>query len=411
MSRSTVLRAGSPLLVGGALTLITLNQRPSITAVGPVLDDIRRTLHLSATVGGLVTTAPVLCFGLAAPLAPRIARRVAPETALLVCMLALAAGLLLRVPLAVGALFAGTVVLGLAIAVANVLMPAVIKRDFERPGTMMGIYSMGLSGAGALGAGLAVPLERALGGSWRWALAFWAAPALLAAVAWLPTLRAARRRPVVELPPRISLWRERRAWMVSGLMGCQSLLFYSIAAWLPDILKAAGASKGHAGLLLSVAMIVGIVTSMAFPVLGDRLHDQRPLALGAVGLWVVGQVGLLVAPSSAMLFWVVMIGLGQGAGLGLGLSLFALRTPDGHRAAALSGMAQTVGYLVAAVGPLAVGAVHDATGSWDPPLILMLGVLGLMLAFGLAASRPGLIEGRPVAKAPPTADVPAVAAP
>jgi CP family cyanate transporter-like MFS transporter len=147
---------------------VALNLRLAITSVSPVLDDLRDALSLSGTGAGLLTTAPVLCFGLAAPIAPLMGRRLGEETVVMGCMLALAAGIALRLIPAIPALFAGTIVLGVAIAVANVLLPSVIKRDFPRPGTMLGIYSVGLGGSGALGAGLTVPLEHGLG-SWRWA--------------------------------------------------------------------------------------------------------------------------------------------------------------------------------------------------------------------------------------------------
>ena len=385
--------AHSSLALGAALAVVSLNLRTPITAVGPVLDDIRRTLHLSGTQAGFLTMLPLLCFGAAAPLAPRLVRRHAPEVVLLGAVVVLAAGALLRLPSSILALFAGTIVLGSAIAVANVVVPAVIKRDFPRPGTMMGVYAVALALSGALGAGLSVPLEHALGGSWRWGLAAWAVPALVAAAVWLPAARRAHAGPAAAATPRVSLWRDRRAWMISGFMGSQSLLFYAIAAWLPDVLKDHGASESGAGALLSIELLVGIPTSLLVPIVAERMADQRRLAAAAAGLWLAGLTGLIAAPEAATVLWVVLIGLGSGAGIALALTLFALRSPDGARAAALSGMAQTVGYLVAATGPLAVGALHDVTGGWTAPLGLLFGVAVLMLLFGLAGAAPGHVQG------------------
>ena len=381
-------------LIGLTLTLIALNLRIAITSVSPVLDDIRRTLGLSSTAAGLLTTAPVLCFGLGAVLAPGVARRLGLERALLVCTAVVVAGIALRIPIATGPLFAGTIVLGLAIAVTNVLLPAVIKRDFPRPGVMMGVYTMSLSLSGAAGAGLSVPLERAFGGSWRWALAVWGLFALLAAVLWLPAvLRAHRRGDVEETPPRISLASDRRAWAITGLFGFQSLCFYAVAAWLPDILKASGISKGHAGLLLSILMLCGIPTSLLMPVLAARRADQRPLVAICVAMWVAGLLGILLAPTHLSLLWMVLAGFGQGAGIALALTLVVVRSPDGNHAAVMSGMAQSWGYVLAAAGPFAVGAVHDITGSWDAALGVIIFAAVMMLVCGLPAAAPGMLRG------------------
>ena len=382
-------RARSPLLLAAAILLITLNLRLAITAVPPVLDDIRDALHLSGAGAGLLTTAPVLCFGAAAPLAPRLGRRLGEETVLMGCLVALTAGTLLRVVPNIPSLFAGTLVLGVAIAIANVLIPGVVKRDFPRPGTMMGLYSVGLGASGALGAGLTVPLEDGLG-SWRWALAAWGAIAVLAAVMWIPALSASRAAPA-ESPPRVTLWRDRTAWMIAGFFGFQSLLFYCVASWSPDILRDAGMSSGTAGFMLSLVLIVGLPVSLLIPALAARRADHRPLAAGTVALWAAGLLGLLFAPGTGTVAWMALIGAGQGAGLALALTLVVLRSRDGATAAAVSGQAQTVGYLLAACGPVTLGVVHDATGSWHPPVLILLAACGARLACGLGAGRPRML--------------------
>jgi MFS transporter, CP family, cyanate transporter len=389
---ATRARARTPLLMAAAILLISLNLRLVITAVPPVLDDIRDTLHLSGTGAGLLNTAPVLCFGAAAPLAPLLGRRFGEETVLMGCLAALTAGIALRVVSAIPPLFLGTIVLGIAIAIANVLLPGVIKRDFPRPGTMMGLYSVALGTSGALGAGLTVPLEDALG-SWRWALAAWGAVAVLAALTWVPALSASRAEPVEEPPPRVRLWRDRTAWMITGLFAFQSQLFYSVASWVPDILRDAGMSSGTAGFMLSLVLLVGLPVSLSVPVLAARRRDQRVLAAGAVGLWASGLLGLLLSPGSGTILWMVLIGAGQGAGIALALALVVIRSPDGGTAAAISGMAQTVGYLWAACGPVTLGLVHDLTGSWHLPILLMLAGSAGMLACGLGASRPRMLGG------------------
>jgi CP family cyanate transporter-like MFS transporter len=360
--------------------------------VPPVLDDVRRDLGLSSASAGLLTTVPVLCFGLVAPLAPRIARRTGLETLLLLCLLVLTAGIALRLVPSAGPLFAGTIVLGVGIAVANVVMPSIIKRDFPRPGPMMGIYSMSLSGSAAISAGLTVPLEGAFG-SWRWALAAGAIPALIAVVAWLPAL-AARDSVPVDPPPPVRLWRNGTAWFVAGVFGTQSMLFFATLAWLPDILRAHGMSSGTAGAMLSIAMVLGIPSAFLIPILAGRMRDQRVLVVAAAMLWLAGLLGVLLSPSSAVAAWMVLIGLAQGASIALALILFVLRAPDDEHAAALSGMAQTVGYMMAAVAPLALGLLHDATGGWQAPLVAMLGGVVALLVCGLGAGRPRFVSGQ-----------------
>ena len=382
-----------PVAVGAALILIALNLRFAIAAVSPVLDDLRADLRLSSVGAGVLTTAPVLCFAAAAPLAPVLARRAGQEVLLLACMLAVALGVAVRAVPAVGTVFAGTLVFGIAIAVANVLMPSVIKRRFPDPGPMMALYTTSLSVSAAIAAAASVPLKHAAG-SWNWALAFWAIPALLAAAAWLPASHVAGSTATPGSEHRVSLWRDRVAWLVTIAFGVQSLLFYALLSWLPDILRAEGMSPGRAGAMLSIAMICGLPASLLVPVIAGRVRDQRPLALVAPAFWAAGLLGVLLAPHSLTVVWMVLLGLGQGGGIALALTLVVLRAPDAARAASLSGMAQGAGYTLAAIGPVALGAAHQLTGSWRVPLALMLAATLVLLVSGLGAAAPRFAGAR-----------------
>lgn len=386
-------RAGAGALVGAALVLITINLRLAISAVPPVLDDIRDTLGMTTTTAGILTTLPVLCFGLAAPLAPWLARRFGQEVILLACLGAVVAGIAIRLAPSIAPLFLGTIVLGVGIAVANVLMPSVIKRRFADPGLMMGLFTMSLSVSGALGTAFTVPLEGWFGG-WRWALAFWALPALVAIAVWAPDVRRSGAQVSAGSAEAVSLGRDRVAWLVTGAFGLQSLLFYAYLSWVPDILRDAGLSSGRAGALLSLSLLMGIPTSLALPVVAGRMRDQRPLALIAPVMWAAGLAGLLADPGGPTWVWMVLAGIGQGTGISFALTMIVLRSPDGVRAAALSGMAQGVGYLLAAVGPFAVGALHDLTGGWKVPLAGLLVVTGAMLACAVGAGADRSVEGR-----------------
>lgn len=372
-----------------AVVVLAVNLRPALASVGPVLADLRADVGLTVTGAALLTTVPVLCLGALAPLAPQLARRLGLERALALVAGVVVAGLLLRVADGVAGLFAGTVVALGAVAVGNVLMPALIKRDFpDRTGTMMGVYTACLTGFAAVAAGITVPLGERLGLGWRGALGMWALPAALALLCWLPLTRRAeppRSAPAAGTTRR--LLRDPLAWQVTLFFGLQSLSFMAVLAWLPSIYREAGFGPAAAGLLLSASTLVQAPVSLVVPRLATRLADQRGLVAGSTALIAVGLAGVLVAPTAAPYLWVVVLGAGHGAVFALALILVVLRTRVNADTAALSAMAQTVGYVVAAAGPLLVGALRDATGSWTPSLLLLLGLLVPQLLVGLPAGR------------------------
>ena len=382
------LRFHSLLLMLG-IVLLAANLRPSITGVAPLIGQIRADTGISNGVAGLLTTLPLLAFGLLSPIAPRVARRFGMERVLLASLLVLAAGILVRWTGSVAALFLGTAILGAAIAVGNVLLPSLIKREFpEHAGPMTSVYSTSLGISAALAAGVSVPLAQLVG--WRGALAVWVLPALLAGVAWLPQLSrsdhpadpSARSTPGVR-----DLWRSPLAWQVTLFMGLQSLSYYVTLTWLPEILQAEGMSAARAGWMLGLSQAVAIVTMFLTPMIAGRRPSQRGVVVVAVGMSGVGALGLLVAGSTVSTLWVVLLGLGQGAAFSLALTFFALRAPDPGHAAALSGMAQSVGYLLAAGGPFLFGLLRDVTGGWKVPLALLLTVTLCLLIAGIGAAR------------------------
>lgn len=387
-------RVGAGVVLGVAIVLITINLRLAISAVPPVLDDIRAALGLSTTGAGLLTTVPVLCFGLAAPLAPRLARRFGQEALLVAALVAVLAGIVIRIPESLVALFLGTIVLGVGIAVGNVLLPSIIKRRSASPGTLMGLFTASLSISGALGAAFTVPLEEAFG-SWTWALAVWGVVVLVALAVWLPDVRRAGAGPTAGSATAVRLRGDRTAWLVTGAFGLQSLLFYAHLSWIPDIFRDAGLSSAEAGAMLSVSMLLGIPASLVTPVIAARLPDQRLLGVVAPALWILGLAGLIADPGGASWLWMVLTGIGQGMGVSLTLTFVVLRAPDGASAAALSGMAQGVGYLIAAAGPFIVGAVHDVAGGWDAALLVLVVAAVGMAVCSVGAGRDTFVRGIP----------------
>jgi len=375
-----------PLLLGLVIALVAFNLRPAVASVGPVLPEARADLSLSGVGAAFLTFLPVLCFGLLAVAAPRLARRSGIEPVLLGMLVAVAIGLVGRVLDGPALLYLGTALAGGAIAVGNVLVPPLIKRDFpDRTGLMMGVYTMTVSGSAALAAGLTVPVGDVIGFGWRGALGVWAVPAVLAAVAWIPQVRA-HTRPA-QPPSGPSLARSGLAWQVTIYFGLQSLSFYAVLAWLPSIYREYGMSPAAAGLLLSVAGLVQIPVALVLPSLATRAANQVTYIAGSTLLIGLGLAGVLLAPTSAPYLWAVLIGVGQGACFALGLNLFVLRTRRVHETAQLSAMAQSIGYVICAFGPLLVGVLHETARSWTVPLVLLLVLLVPQLVCGMLSGR------------------------
>ncbi|WNE97620.1 MFS transporter [Streptomyces luomodiensis] len=391
------LRAHPALLLIG-IVLASLNMRAALAGVSPLLGEISGHFGLSATAGSLVTTIPLIFMGLASPFAPRLARRWGTEAVLLGALVLLFGGVLLRVASPVTALFAGGALVGSGIAFLNVLMPGLVKRDFpHRAAGMTALYTTSMIAGATVSAASAVPLEDALGG-WRGSLAFWALPAAVATLVWIPQTVLARRgthhgepaaTPARTTPaaagPRLS--RSPLAWQVTLFMGLQSLIAYVCVAWMPTIFTDHGMSKSTAGLVFAFSNMLQMVGSFVVPTLAGRMRSQRSLAVAVAALMASGIAGMLVAPVAGAWVWAALIGVGQGGAVGLALTMMVLRTGDAHTSARLSGMAQTWGYLLAAAGPLVLGAVHQATGGWTVPLTLMLTVCGALAVLGLGAGR------------------------
>lgn len=375
-----------------ALALVAFNLRPSLSSIGPVLDEVMRDLHLSAGGAAVLTTAPVLCLGLFGPLAPLAARRFGIERAVLLALAVVALGTALRGAGSFAPLLGGSLLAGAGIAVANVLLPGLLKRDFpDRLPLLTGVYTMALCVGAAVAAGATAPLRLALGGDWAAALAAWSLPALaaMAVASWVwrhrvpPRLHAgvaARRRAG-------RLWRDKLAWQVTLFMGLQSALAYCVFGWLAPILRDRGDDAVTAGLVVSVSILAQTASSLPAPLLAARLRHQSVPAAGVSVLTAVSFLALLWLPLAWQWVLAVALGIGMGAAFSLAMMLIVLRAADGQSAAALSGMAQSVGYTMAAGGPLLVGVLHDATGDWS-------GAAALFVLAGAGAAVSGALAGR-----------------
>ena len=385
-------RVAHPVLLLTGILLVALNMRACLAAISPMVGEIQRTFGLSSTASGLITTVPVLFQGLGAPLTPRLTRRFGTERVVLGAILVLGSGVLLRMLPSVAALYAGCVVIGVAIAVLNVSMPGLVKREFPaRAATMTGVYSTAMLVGATLAAGVSVPLEKALGGGWQASLGAWSVLALIAAVAWLPqVLRSRQEKAAVAAAPAFGrpidgIWRSPLAWRISLFMGISSLLVYTLVAWLPTILADHGMDRGEAGLVFAFSNLVQVAGAFLVPLAAGRMTRQRGLALSMAGLNALGIAILLVSPVPGAWVSATILGIAQGGSLGLALAFIVLRTGSAAGAAQLGGMTQAVGYLVAAAGPVGAGALHQATGGWTLPLVLLLALAGVAAVAGWGA--------------------------
>lgn len=374
-----------------SIVLLALNLRPVVVALSPLLDTISSELKLTSLMAGFLVTLPVLCFGVLGPIAPVLARRWGMERTLAAVLVAMVLGSALRLHPSVPALFLGTLLVGAAIALGNILLPGLIKRDFaDRIGLMSGLYTMSLAGGATLAAGITVPVAQAAGWDWNVALAAWGLFVLLALLVWLPQLRGVAGRDALSRPPATSLSRDWVAWCVTLFLGLQSFNFYATTAWLPTILIAAGYDTLVAGGMLSLVNLVSIAPALLVPMLLARLRSQAAFAAWLTLMYIVPFCGFLLAIDFALI-WSVLLGIAQGGGLALALTLLVLRAPDSDHATALSRMAQSWGYILAAAGPLLIGAVRDITLGWAMPILLLLVLLLPQGLFGYLAGRPAMV--------------------
>jgi CP family cyanate transporter-like MFS transporter len=388
-----------------AVAAAGFNLRTAITSLPPLFPVLGTRLHLSSAALSLLAATPVICFGVVSAFAAWLNRRFGEEPILLVALGVLTAGLLLRGAAPNIMLFPGTALAASAIAILNVLLSSMVKRRWpQRAGLLIGIYLTALSVGAILGALISVPLYRSSGGSVRLALGVWAVPAAVAVLLWLPQLRYRGAGAAGPAAPaagaRIKVYRYALAWQVTAFMGLQSLLYYAALSWLPTIFQDRGTSAVTAGNLLALMGVGNLATSLIVPVIAHRSPSQRALVVPSLIGTAAGLAGSLWAPLDQAPLWVLVLGVSQGSCLALAIFFMMARSPDPGVAASLSGFSQSVGYLVAATGPLAVGLIHTATGSWNLPMALLLVLACGELAVGVLAGRPLVLPAVPEDPAP-----------
>ena len=397
------------------------NLRGAITSLPPVFPELQDSLRLSGATVSILAATPVICFGAVSGFAAGLARRAGEERILLGAVIALVMGLVARGAAPPVLLFPGTVLASGAIAVMNVLLSSLIKRRWpERAGFLIGLYITALSAGAIIGSLVSVPLWQATGGSVALTLSWVAAPAALAVLLWLPQLSsrgtsprtprreerrtasrgadvfqkddATRPKPAGNLPAvRMAVHRHALTWYVTLFMGMQSLVYYATLSWLPTMLRDRGESAAGAGDLLALMGVGNLAVSLLVPIAAQRMRSQVALVVPTVIAIGGGLAALLYLPLGGAVAWALILGAGQNAALALAIFFTAARAPHAAAAASLSSLAQAVGYLLASAGPLEVGLLHSATGSWTLPVAVLLALCAVMLVAGLLAARPRML--------------------
>lgn len=386
---------GVGLLLAGIL-LIASNLRAPLTSVGSLIPAIRDSLGVSNTVIGTITTLPLIAFALISPISPKLANRFGMERTILFSMVILAVGIGLRSVTGVSTLFIGTALIGVAISFGNVLLPGLIKLTFPfRIGLLTGLYAVCMNIFGALASGVSVPLSNINMLGWQGSLGIWIVLTLIAIGVWMPQAKHPTSLPDYdsgEEKEKVNFWKSPTAWQITVFMGVQSLMFYTLLTWLPDILITKGFSSSDAGWMLSVMQFALIPMTFVMPVIAGKMKNQMLLGMLTGLLFILGVLGLLQGSTVAVFISIILWGVACGSAFSLSMMFFTLRTKDAYAASDLSGMAQSIGYLLAAIGPVLFGSLYDLSGGWNMPLFVLLVGGAIILLCGLLAGRDKVID-------------------
>lgn len=383
------------LLIAIGIIFISFILRGTITGVGSLVGHIKSDLQISNGAAGWLTTIPLLAFAVVSPFVSRFAKRLGMGRLMMCGLLLVIAGVLVRSYTNAAGIFIGTAIIGSGIAIGNVLTPAMIKLKFPlRIGLLTSLYTTFMAICAGISMGFSVPLADDFGWGWKNALAVWGLVALVVLIVWLPQCgnqhdwgKAPREQSKQKTGKR-SIFKSPLAWQVTFFMGLQSMLFYTFVAWLPTILASKGYAADVAGYYALIYQIISIPASFITPILCDRFHDQRIITTIFASVYVIGMTLFLFAEGGVLLgMSIVMTGIGSGSAISFAMAFIALRSANPAQAAELSGMAQSLGYLLAATAPTGLGYIYDLTSTWTLPIILLIAVTFIWLLFGLKAGQ------------------------
>ena len=373
---------------------LSANLRAAITSVGPVIKEISDYLGLSNIQAGLVTTSPLLSFGLLSGFVPGVSRKLGMEKVLFFSLVLLTIGLCVRISGSIYLLFAGAALVGAAITAGNVIMPAYIKKEFPaQVGLMTGIYSVAMNLTAALAAGFSIAIGQRTDLGWKGSIGVWAILAFVAVLVWLPqALKKKQEDSVLATVSNRSLFKSGLAWNITIFMGLQSLMFYSIVAWLPAVLLSWGMTKEDAGWTLSYVQMAQLPVTFIGSVVANKMKNQQPLVWITGIIMMIGILLLILFKTQFIVLSVILIGIAGGLAFSLAMMFFILRTKNAATAAGLSGMAQSFGYMLAATGPPIFGMLHDFTDDWTISFYFLLAGVVALIYVGINASKNRVIE-------------------
>lgn len=382
-----------------AIVFIASTLRAPLTSVGPVVDEIKHVMEINNSVAGILTTIPLIIFAIVSPLVSRVTSRITMSRTILYSTILLIIGLYLRVAGDFSLFIIGTLILGIAIAFGNVVLPSYVKWYFPMQiGIATGIYSGTMNFTAGLGGGLSFPLSQTPLG-FRLSLSFWIILGIIAIILWIPKARKGAKlekqtidETQVKHHKKVNIVKSKLAWMVALTMGFQSMVFYTVVAWVPSILVDRGVDPSTAGYLLMLNQFSQVPMTFSFPIIASKLKDQRILVVIITILFLTG-FGLFFTQSLVLLvIGMVIAGLAMGACFSLCMTFFSIRARTSDGSISLSGFGQSVGYLIAAIGPFLIGYLHDYTGNWISGIIALLLMSLLFFIFGYPAAKNRVVE-------------------
>lgn len=377
------------LLVILGILFISFNLRAPITAVGSIVEMIQAEYALSNAAAGFITTLPLIAFAVVSPFVSKLSGKIGHAKTMMLGLLFILLGEAVRSYTGAFGLFIGTAVIGVGIAIGNVIIPAIIKLCFsEKVGMVTSIYTSGMCIFAAVGAGISVPLAKGMNLGWKNALASWFILTVITILIWLPQVKQKQMTTgaMQKNVSKTSIWKSKLAWWVTLYMGTQSLLFYSLVAWLPTIVTSKGMSDSFAGSMALMFQLMAIPATLLIPALCDKFKDQRILVAVTCIVYALGMLCFLLGQTQmAMIVAVICMAIGMGGSISLSIAFISLRSPNPARASELSGMSQSAGYLFAALGPIVTGVIFDIQSSWTMPLIIFIVLIAFLAGCGMFA--------------------------
>lgn len=371
------------------IIFISFNLRAPITAVGSVVGMIKTDFSLTSTQAGFITTLPLIAFAFVSPFVAKISKKYTYSKTMTGGLIFILIGILIRSYTNILGLFIGTLFIGIGIAVGNVLIPSIIKLHFKNNvGTMTSIYTSSMCIFAAIGAGLSIPLAKNLGLGWKNSLSFWFLLVILTLIIWTPQHKMKIKSQSINNNKQdegnnISIWKSPTAWWVTLFMGMQSLIFYSLVAWLPTIIKSKDLGDSFSGVMALVFQLIAIPATLLIPILCDKFENQRGLVILSCFTYIFGMTLLLIGNTKSIITYaVILMSLGMGGTISLSITFISLRSPNALRASELSGMSQSAGYLLAAIGPFVMGFIYDSFKTWTIPIIIFCFLIILTCIFG-----------------------------